>query len=189
MTHNLGASMGSRKGPVVSRGVSRETLATRLREARAAKRWTQAELAQKAGVHKNSVQRWESGETPLDAQLRAAAQALEVSMRWLETGEGEPTARSFPVVGEGRLDYTAEGLTLTGRATAEVGDTPNARLALAQGAIANVEAAMRALKQLRGYLDADLRAAEAASDAADAGAGGLRTTRAGAESRRDTGQG
>lgn len=52
---------------------------------------SQREVAERAGVHKNTVQRWESGaETdPQAVQVVAVARALETSVEWLREGGSE----------------------------------------------------------------------------------------------------
>lgn len=62
----------------------------RVKQAREAKGWNQAVLAEKVGISRQSVFAWENGETKAvkPENLFKAADNLEVNARWLATGEG-----------------------------------------------------------------------------------------------------
>ena len=62
----------------------------RIRRARTVRKWTQARLANYAGVHRSAVAQWEqlSGTKPSVIHLSKIAEALEVSFEWLATGRG-----------------------------------------------------------------------------------------------------
>ncbi len=65
-------------------------LAARIRQARHRAKLSQAELASKIKVQRSAVSNWESasGIIPATANLIAIAQACEVSLEWLGTGNG-----------------------------------------------------------------------------------------------------
>lgn len=71
------------------------TLADRLKIARDDAVLTQGELAEIAGISRLHISEIETGRTkaPRPRTLRALAEALGVSVRWLRTGEGERHAR------------------------------------------------------------------------------------------------
>ena len=64
----------------------RETLADRLRQARKAKDWTQARLAEAAGTSQAVVQKIENGKSLRPRILEELAAALEVRPSWLMFG-------------------------------------------------------------------------------------------------------
>lgn len=70
-----------------------ETAATfgdRVAAAREAKGYSQADLARRIGVRKDTVEHWENDITePRANKLQMLAGLLNVSIRWLLTGEGE----------------------------------------------------------------------------------------------------
>lgn len=70
-----------------------ETAATfgdRVAAAREAKGYSQADLARRIGVRKDTVEHWENDITESRAnKLQMLAGLLNVSIRWLLTGEGE----------------------------------------------------------------------------------------------------
>jgi transcriptional regulator with XRE-family HTH domain len=52
---------------------------------------TQAELAESAGINAGQISRYESGNSaPRALALAKIAKALDVSLKWLQTGEGRP---------------------------------------------------------------------------------------------------
>ena len=62
----------------------------RIGEAREARGWTQAQLAQAIGTTQQTIQRWESGETdPKVTQVEAVSRALGITMTFL-LGMDEP---------------------------------------------------------------------------------------------------
>jgi transcriptional regulator with XRE-family HTH domain len=66
-----------------------ETIADRLRAARAARGVSQSALAKGVKLTRGAVGQWEMGVTePSREKLRDAAAFLRVSKNWLETGEG-----------------------------------------------------------------------------------------------------
>ena len=91
----------------------------RIREARAAKGWTQAELAERAGVTQQSIQRYESGaREPRADALVGIARACGVSVSYLLgiADEGE-TARESLTHDEQRLVHLYRMTDDRGRAT------------------------------------------------------------------------
>lgn len=68
------------------------TLDNRIRRARTLAGLTQAELAQRVGVHRGAVAQWESpnGSLPSMDHLIAIALHTGVHLEWLGTGRGEP---------------------------------------------------------------------------------------------------
>lgn len=67
-----------------------KSIASRIRTARHNRGLSQAELGAKIGVKQSNVGRWEQGEhTPRSSTLRRIAEALEINLHWLVTGEGE----------------------------------------------------------------------------------------------------
>ena len=62
----------------------------RLRKARERQNWTQAMLAERAGVSRVQIARIEAGiagKRPMPATVESLAQALGVRVAWLRTGE------------------------------------------------------------------------------------------------------
>ncbi|MBN2381195.1 LexA family transcriptional regulator [candidate division WOR-3 bacterium] len=69
---------------------SDELVGQRIRAARRERGLNQDELSLKLGIHRNSLVRYERGERRIDVNLLyRIAEALEVSLHWLVTGEGE----------------------------------------------------------------------------------------------------
>lgn len=72
----------------------KQSLATRIREARLHKEFDQAKLAAKIDVATRTLQRWEKGEQVPDSNyLMRIAKATGVSPHWLLTGDGLMFAR------------------------------------------------------------------------------------------------
>ena len=65
-----------------------ETIAERLKHARKEKGWTQGQLATAAGVSQGAVGNIESGNRQSKSTLIELAEVLEVSYKWLSSGEG-----------------------------------------------------------------------------------------------------
>ncbi len=66
----------------------RITLAARIESARMRAGLSQAQLARRMGIERQSVQQWENGETaPRQSRLTKLAQVLGVNAQWLLTGE------------------------------------------------------------------------------------------------------
>ncbi len=65
-------------------------LSIRIRRARAARRLSQAQLAELVGVQRSSVAQWErkNGTSPNATHLQRIAEALEISFEWLATERG-----------------------------------------------------------------------------------------------------
>ena len=67
---------------------SRTTLAARIESARKRAGLSQAQLARRMGIERQSVQQWEHGETaPRQSRLTKLAQVLGVEAQWLLMGE------------------------------------------------------------------------------------------------------
>ncbi len=66
-----------------------ETLATRLREARLRKSWTQQELATRASTSQAVIQKIENGKSLRPRIIGSIAKALEVDPSWLMFGVSE----------------------------------------------------------------------------------------------------
>ncbi|MEQ1969601.1 helix-turn-helix transcriptional regulator [Xenorhabdus nematophila] len=64
-----------------------KTMHERIKQARLAKKITQAELADMLGVTPQSVQQWESSTEPRKSRLTALASILEADVNWLLFGE------------------------------------------------------------------------------------------------------
>jgi transcriptional regulator with XRE-family HTH domain len=89
--------LGSVKGTAAAGPESEaKTFAARLKRARVDRGWSQGELARHAGVHKNTVQRWESGDEdhPQEVQLQAVARALGKRAQWLSDAVKPENAES-----------------------------------------------------------------------------------------------
>lgn len=85
-----------------------EEIADRLHQARAAKNWTQGQLAAAAGVKQSTIGNLEAGIRKNPRDLLAIAAALEVSPAWLQTGKGPRTAITSPAIDlENNPDYPA----------------------------------------------------------------------------------
>jgi phage repressor protein C with HTH and peptisase S24 domain len=69
-----------------------KTIAERLKHARAAKGWSQGQLAAAAGLSQGTIGNIESGARQAHASLIAIAEALGVSYKWLANGEGSSYA-------------------------------------------------------------------------------------------------
>ena len=63
------------------------TFGERLKAAREAADFTQAQLAKAAGCRQGAISRWENAAQPRPHHLAPLADALGVSVRWLLTGE------------------------------------------------------------------------------------------------------
>jgi transcriptional regulator with XRE-family HTH domain len=63
---------------------------SRIRRARTVRKFTQAQLALRLGVHRSAVAQWEQlkGTTPSVIHLTKIAEVLEISFEWLATGRG-----------------------------------------------------------------------------------------------------
>jgi transcriptional regulator with XRE-family HTH domain len=62
----------------------------RIKQARGARGWSQAELARRISVTQPSVAEWESGrKAPSMKNLMLLAKLLDVGFEWLSTGRGE----------------------------------------------------------------------------------------------------
>ncbi|MDC9598880.1 XRE family transcriptional regulator [Xenorhabdus anantnagensis] len=64
-----------------------KTMHERIKQARLAKKLTQAELAEKLGVTPQSVQQWESSTEPRKSRLVTLASVLDADVNWLLFGE------------------------------------------------------------------------------------------------------
>ncbi|WP_099123553.1 XRE family transcriptional regulator [Xenorhabdus sp. KK7.4] len=64
-----------------------KTMHERIKQARLAKKLTQAELAERLGISPQSVQQWESRTEPKKSRLVALASVLDVDVNWLLFGE------------------------------------------------------------------------------------------------------
>lgn len=66
-----------------------QTFAERIKQAREARGWTQAQLAARIGVSRPTISQWEAGQTDKvkGAHLLAAARALDRDPNWLFSGE------------------------------------------------------------------------------------------------------
>ncbi|WLE58367.1 helix-turn-helix domain-containing protein [Burkholderia plantarii] len=74
-----------------------ESIGQRIVWARAAKGWSQSQLAERAGVASTQIARWENGRaTPRPETAFKLALLLDVSPRWLERGEGPINAHEYP---------------------------------------------------------------------------------------------
>lgn len=85
-----------------------ETLAQRLKHARAQKGFTQTQLAQAASVAQSDISKLERGDALKTANLVRIAVALNVSPTWLDTGDGpmtpeESNVAPAPALGRSRL--------------------------------------------------------------------------------------
>jgi len=79
----------------------KQTLAIRIREARAQRGLDQAKLAAKLDIATRTLQRWEKGEQVPDSNdLIRLAKTTTVSPHWLLTGEGSMFASEYP---EGKI--------------------------------------------------------------------------------------
>lgn len=69
-------------------------MSSRIRRARNAKGYSQAELAERLEVTRSAVANWECGaKLPSSARLQALAIATDVSYEWLATGRGSPALK------------------------------------------------------------------------------------------------
>ncbi|HGJ5921851.1 XRE family transcriptional regulator [Arsenophonus apicola] len=64
-----------------------KTMHERIRQARLAKKMTQAELAEKLSVTPQSVQQWETSTEPKKKRLMKIADVLDIDVNWLLFGE------------------------------------------------------------------------------------------------------
>lgn len=86
----------------------------KIMEAREARGWTQAQLAQAIGTTQQTVQRWESGQTdPKISQVEAVSKALGITMSFL-LGMDEPKQAQPPE--EQRLAWLYRSMNAEGRA-------------------------------------------------------------------------
>lgn len=87
------------------------TLSDRLRKARELNGWEMGDLADRIGIHRQSIGSYESGKTvPRRPVLLAWAMATGVDRVWLETGK---VTRNRAVVGTIQNESTAPAETLT----------------------------------------------------------------------------
>ena len=88
----------------------------RIGEAREARGWTQAQLAQAIGTTQQTVQRWESGQTdPKITQVEAISNALGITMSFL-LGIDEPRKVDSPTLLERELLAKFRAMDSQGRA-------------------------------------------------------------------------
>ncbi|RLJ20003.1 hypothetical protein DJ031_06745 [bacterium endosymbiont of Escarpia laminata] len=72
----------------------KRTFAERFMWARKEKSLTQIAVAKKIGLTRNAISYWENGQNEAEGRnLERAAEALEVSKDWLDTGKGSPNDR------------------------------------------------------------------------------------------------
>jgi transcriptional regulator with XRE-family HTH domain len=83
----------------------------RIREARLAKDWTQAELAVRMGVNERTVARWQSGRLPKPATLVRLATALDVPQAYFAATEDVAVALADLQDRVGQLTARVESLT------------------------------------------------------------------------------
>jgi transcriptional regulator with XRE-family HTH domain len=71
-------------------GVAKDlgTIGQRIKSAREARHWKQADLARASGVSQGTVSKLEGGKMHRGTQLLQLADALGVQLRWLDSGEG-----------------------------------------------------------------------------------------------------
>lgn len=138
-----------------------DTFAGRVRRARKAAGWSQAKLAAEAGLSSGTISVWERGaeEEPNRSSVLAVARALQISSDWLLEGGPEPTMVREPSEG-----YAGASFALKASGTVTVGDSPDARLATLQGAVAKMESALVELRLLRDRLVADLTSGPTATE-------------------------
>ncbi|BAK75796.1 transcriptional regulator, XRE family [Pseudogulbenkiania sp. NH8B] len=92
-------------------------LGDRIKTEREKRSWSQAALAQRAGVSQTTITDLERGASAATTKLIPIARALKVNPHWLETGQGQ---RAAPPQGDGRyvaadsLEELAEQLTAKG---------------------------------------------------------------------------
>lgn len=65
-----------------------ETVGTRIKEARAMRGISRPELSRLSGVGYSTIAELENGGMQTSTKLRVIADALKVSLKWLETGKG-----------------------------------------------------------------------------------------------------
>lgn len=122
---------------------------------------SQAEAAKAAGIHKNTIQRWESGEekSPQEPQLRAVADALGTDAVWLREGGAEKPPRVRDA--GGGLD-----LGMYPQATAQAGATLQATGVVGLGSVTHrLRGIAAALQGIAAELEAlNLRPADASVD-------------------------
>ncbi|BCX44433.1 helix-turn-helix transcriptional regulator [Stenotrophomonas maltophilia] len=93
-----------------------ETIGERVKKAREAINMTRPQLATASGVGYSTLSELERGGMQTSTKLRVIADALGVSLSWLETGRGEKTPQQPQVVEvrEERVSYISETETPSG---------------------------------------------------------------------------
>lgn len=82
-----------------------ETVGSRIRKEREAQGISRPELSKRTGIGYSTIAELERGGMQTSTKLWAIAEALRVSLRWLETGRG-PKAPSAPVISS--VDETSQ---------------------------------------------------------------------------------
>jgi transcriptional regulator with XRE-family HTH domain len=67
-----------------------DTLAERIKNARAERKLTQVQLAESAGMKQSDISKLERRDSLTSVALPALARALQCDVDWLDTGDGVP---------------------------------------------------------------------------------------------------
>ena len=92
------------------------SISTRILSARMKASLTQAQLAQRLGIHRSAVAQWELGSTnPSLMHLTQIADIVGVRLDWLATGRGvarggQTTLRSRSAIGQARNEFETQCL-------------------------------------------------------------------------------
>lgn len=71
-------------------------LGERVKQERLARKWTQAHLAERAGLSQQALAVLENRDSRTSDRAVELADALQVSLRWLLTGQGRPDDLDWP---------------------------------------------------------------------------------------------
>lgn len=137
-------------------GKPEDTIGSRLRQWRIALGLTQAQLAERLGVHIGVLKKYEQGLNVPGGEALAAIARTGVDMRWLLTGEGEMLPKTAPDKAFDEVPYARRlekiGLLLAGMTEQEAAAFLDEMFARAQSAAEAAEL-RRALLEMRAELD------------------------------------
>lgn len=92
------------------------TIGDRIRILRTERRWTQDQLAEKCGLNRNSIYKYEKNETmPRMPQLKRLAKAFDTTLDWLQSGTIDKHSDEMTAIAKQRMNEAFDALNPTGQ--------------------------------------------------------------------------